>query len=231
MPTYTYTISHQDGISALTGSYPQTSDAAFVYTATVGNEHDVFVPAVITQSKIRGVFILSSQNVRLDVDAHNEVQTISITGSPTGGTFTLTYNSDTTAAIPYDATAAAVEAALQALASIGTGGVSVIGGSLPNTPLAVTFRGGLARTNVAQLTSTSSLTGGSNPAINHATTTNGAAATQTLTLEAGMPIFWAYDLGPSYGSCPLTVSWTTGAQISNDSGAPASINVIIQYDS
>lgn len=49
----------------------------------------------------------------------NEVQSIAITGTPTGGTYTLTYAGQTTAAIPYSATAAQVRAALAALSSIG----------------------------------------------------------------------------------------------------------------
>lgn len=52
----------------------------------------------------------------------NEVQSVTITGGPTGGTFTLTYSGQTTGAIAYNATAAAVQAALGALSNIGTGG-------------------------------------------------------------------------------------------------------------
>ncbi len=44
---------------------------------------------------------------------------------PTTGTFTLTYGGQTTAAIQYDATAAAVETALEALSTIGAGNVEV----------------------------------------------------------------------------------------------------------
>lgn len=51
----------------------------------------------------------------------DEVQTVTISGGPTGGTFTLTFNGQTTAAIPYNATALQVQAALQALSNVGTG--------------------------------------------------------------------------------------------------------------
>ena len=40
----------------------------------------------------------------------DEVQTVTITGGPTGGTFTLTWGGQTTAAIAYNATAATVQA-------------------------------------------------------------------------------------------------------------------------
>ena len=43
----------------------------------------------------------------------NEVQTITVTGSPTGGTYTLTFDGETTSAIPYNATATQVQTALR----------------------------------------------------------------------------------------------------------------------
>jgi hypothetical protein len=67
----------------------------------------------------------------------NERQQLTITGVPTGGTFTLTYNGQTTSAIAYDANAATVQAALAALSNIGVGNVAVTGGPLPASPLVV----------------------------------------------------------------------------------------------
>src|SRR5215217_5547460 len=58
----------------------------------------------------------------------NEQQTVTITGTPTGGTFTLTYAGATTAAIAYNAAAAAVTTALEALPNIGPGNVLTSGG-------------------------------------------------------------------------------------------------------
>ena len=43
------------------------------------------------------------------------VQTVTVNGTPTGGTFTLTWNGYTTTAIAYNAAASAVQTALQAL--------------------------------------------------------------------------------------------------------------------
>lgn len=105
----------------------------------------------------------------------SEVQTVTITGTPTGGTFTLTYEGDTTAAIAYNAAAAAVQAALELLPSIGTGGVVGAGGALPGTPVTITFAGKLAKRNVSQLTAAGSFTGGTTPAIAVTTTTPGSA--------------------------------------------------------
>lgn len=53
--------------------------------------------------------------------------TVTIGGSPTGGTFTLSVGAQTTAAIAYNATASAVQSALAALSTVGTGNVQVTG--------------------------------------------------------------------------------------------------------
>lgn len=105
----------------------------------------------------------------------NEVQSVTITGGPTGGTFTLTFNAQTTAAIAFDATAAAVQSALQALSSVGAGNVTTSGGPLPGTAVSVTFVGALGLQDVPQMTATSSLTGGTTPAVAIATSTAGSA--------------------------------------------------------
>ncbi|MFY1588986.1 hypothetical protein ACN267_31350 [Micromonospora sp. WMMD734] len=105
-----------------------------------------------------------------------EVQTLTVTGTPTGGTYTLTYSGQTTAAIPYNATAAQVRTALEALSNIGAGNVTTAGGAHPGTPITVTFTGTLANTNVAQMTANSGgLTGGSSPTVTPTTTTAGGA--------------------------------------------------------
>lgn len=51
----------------------------------------------------------------------NDVQTVTVGGSPTGGTFTLTFGGQTTAGIAYNAAASAVQSALAALSTIGAG--------------------------------------------------------------------------------------------------------------
>lgn len=103
-----------------------------------------------------------------------EVQTITITGTPTGGTFQLAFMSQVTAPIAYNAAAAAVQAALVALPGIGNGGVTVTGGPGPGTPYVVTFAGQNA--NAAQPLITASgagLTGGTTPAVGVVRTTAG----------------------------------------------------------
>lgn len=96
----------------------------------------------------------------------SEVQTITITGTPTGGTFTLTFAGSTTAPIAYNATAATVQSALEALDSVGVGNVTTTGGALPTTGVVVTFAEDLSGEDVPAITgSAAGLTGGTTPAV------------------------------------------------------------------
>jgi hypothetical protein len=102
--------------------------------------------------------------------ATNEVQEIGMVDQPTGGTFTLTLNSETTGTIAYNATAATVQAAIEALATPVPGDVAVHGGPLPATPIVVEFKGAYAGTDVAIMTANGASLTGSN--------------TQTLTVSS-----------------------------------------------
>jgi hypothetical protein len=117
-----------------------------------------------------------------------EVQTVTITGTPTGGTFTLTLEGGTTAAIAFNATAAAVQAALEALPAVDPGSVTVAGGPGPGTAYTVTFNTGGG--DVAQMTASgASLTGGTSPAVGVTTTTAGASTGSGGTQEPGGHLF------------------------------------------
>lgn len=98
------------------------------------------------------------------------VHTITISGTPTGGTFTITYSTQTTAAIPYNATAAQVQAALEALSNVDPGDVTVTGGPGPTTAFTLTWGGSKLGVTTAP-TATASFTGGTTPAIAVTTTT------------------------------------------------------------
>lgn len=94
----------------------------------------------------------------------NETQNVVV--DATGGSFTLTYGGQTTSAITTNAAGAAVQSALEALSSIGSGNIGVSrSGSADSYTYACTFQGTLAATNVAQMTSdATSLTGGAGTA-------------------------------------------------------------------
>lgn len=141
----------------------------------------------------------------------NEVQTVTLNNSPTYGTFTLTYSGQTTAAIPYNATAAQVDAALEALSNIGAGDVTCTGGPLPTTPVTVTFTGALANTNVAEMTATSSLyTGGYT--IGRLTVRDeygGTAQLELTTANGGVSLTYQADADGAFWSGYLYASATT----------------------
>ncbi|HWA98203.1 MAG TPA: hypothetical protein VG713_06905, partial [Pirellulales bacterium] len=103
-----------------------------------------------------------------------EVQTVVISGSPTGGAYylrlTLGGITYTTAALAYNAAASAVQSALRAIPGLAAITVSASGSS-PNYTHTITFTG--VAGNIAQLTSINQLTGGSTPSLTHATTTDG----------------------------------------------------------
>lgn len=99
-----------------------------------------------------------------------EVQTITITGTPTGGTYTVSGNSSTTVTIAYDASAATVQTALRALGGQYSG--VVVSGSAGG-PYTLTYPQGTG--DVAQPTlGTNSLTGGTSPSVAFATSTAGS---------------------------------------------------------
>lgn len=93
----------------------------------------------------------------------NEIQSLETSGTPTGGTFTITYSGQTTSAIAYNASAATIQTALEALSNISSGDVECTGGALPDT-VYIEFKGNLAQTDVDALTTADSLTGGTSPA-------------------------------------------------------------------
>src|SRR5689334_19816835 len=64
----------------------------------------------------------------------NEVQVVTVTGTPTGGTFRLAFRGVATAAIAFNAAAAAVQTALLDLPNVGPTDLAVTGGPGPGTP-------------------------------------------------------------------------------------------------
>ena len=95
------------------------------------------------------------------------MQAIFISGSPTGGSFTLTTASplptNTTVPIPWNASADVVQAALGAI--VGPTNVTVTGGPAPNTDLIITFQNNHAQQTIPPLVATNNLTGGTAPGI------------------------------------------------------------------
>jgi len=83
----------------------------------------------------------------------NEQQKITLSASPQGGSYRITFDGEETADISYDANAAAVQSALEALSNIGSGNVSV---GISGLEITITFTGSLGGANQPEVTVSSS---------------------------------------------------------------------------
>jgi hypothetical protein len=144
------------------------------------------------------------------IDPASEAQLITLKKA-NGGTFTLTYQSETTTPLAWNANVATVQSALEALSTIGTGNVTVnspVGGSY-----AVTFEAAMSNDYVDLLVADASTLTSPAAAVNIATQTPGAPAVnaaQTITITATGGTFkltWAgYTTGPlAYNATPANI--------------------------
>lgn len=83
----------------------------------------------------------------------------------TGGTFTISFDGETTSALAYNVAAADVQTALMALSNVNPGDLTVSGGPGATAALVITFGGRYANADVPNITTdASSLTGGAGTA-------------------------------------------------------------------
>ena len=127
---------------------------------------------------------LEYDNAGAPVNGTDEVQTLTIGGTPTGGTFKLAFDGYTTQAIPWfgnnDANLASVTGIiLSALASIGASGVTGAVGTLTNGigTITLTFGGNLTKKAVPNITVAANNLTGTAPTLAIAETTPGVDAT------------------------------------------------------
>lgn len=112
-----------------------------------------------------------SQVAGLDPETFGcQTVTVTVTGTPTGGTFTLTIGGTATAGIPWNATPDQVQTAVEAVPAVGSGNTKV-GGSALATGITVAFVEALQGQTLTVTGTASSLTGGTSPAVTTPTTT------------------------------------------------------------
>lgn len=128
----------------------------------------------------------------------HRVQTVTITGSPTGGTFTLTGNGAETAAINYNAAASTVQTAVRTLG--GDFSAATVSGSAGG-PYTVTLNEGAAGPAPLAL-GDNSLTGGTSPSV-----TVAATAPTGTTLRA---------IGGDWSQCAYGVGMDINMKVSTD---------------
>ncbi len=145
--------------------------------------------------------------------ARNAQQTVTVVSGE--GTFTLTFDGQTTGNLDFDATAAEIDAELEGLSNIGAGDVAVTGAE--GGPWTVTFTGALAGTDVPVMDGT-----GDSTALRIAETAVGVgigtARLNMLNLDANNAYFRAMGDRSSYGSLVAGYDWQ------HDIGAMGGIN-------
>lgn len=135
----------------------------------------------------------------------NAVQDLRFFRDASGGTFTVTYNGNTSSAIAYDATSGELETGLETITGISAGDVSARGPE--GGPWSVEFTGNLAAQDVELMSgSGASLTGGNTP-----------AATKSSVTTAVGPHNWDVD-----------DNWFNPAAPSTPAAPTASDDVIFQ---
>ena len=157
----------------------------------------------------------------------NEQQTITMHDTPSGGTFTLTYSGQTTGNIAYNATAATIDTALEALSNIAAGDVTCTGGPLP-AAVTVEFTGSLAGGNRSEMTSDVTNITGTSVTSSHAETVTGVLGNNSvyhvieagseLGTHAGSPQEWQLAVSGTVSGGTFTISagGTTSAAIAWD---------------
>lgn len=128
----------------------------------------------------------------------NRVQTVTLTGSPTGGTFTLTGGGATTGTIAFNASAATVQTAIRTLG--GEFSAATVSGSAGG-PWTVTLNQGAAGP-VPLALGTNSLTGGTTPSV-----TIAAVAPTGTTLRA---------VGGDWSQCAYGVGMDISIKVSTE---------------
>ena len=178
--------------------------------------------------------------VVVNTGAVGAVQTLNFTGSPTGGTFTLSFNGTSTGPIAYSTTFSVLQAnilaALTALPGIGSGNVGISGAI---SSVVVTFLGSLAASSQLSLAVvTNALTGGTSPSLSVVTygatlqQQTGTIAGKQLTLNGlGFGNVGAYSQGALYSNGSNT--WTgdivlnPGTAIGGTSGSNFTLSGIV----
>jgi hypothetical protein len=126
------------------------------------------------------------------------VQVATINGTPTGGTFTITVGGQTTAPIAYNATAATVQSAIQALAGASTSTATVAGSA--GGPYTITFTGPASPVSVNQ----TGLTGGT-------AATSRATIAQSPVIDQGLRA-----IGGDFSQCAYGVGMDITIKVSSE---------------
>lgn len=155
-----------------------------------GGDEIVAAPGASSRIEVLGYKMVADAAGTVQLKAGtNEVWTVAV--DATGGTYTLTYGGQTTSNIAFDASAATVQAALEALSNVEVGDVSV---SLSGTTYTITTAALLGGQNLTAPTADSTLLTGGTHTATVATPTQGTSASMT----GAVPVAAKQDVTAGY---------------------------------
>lgn len=135
-------------------------------------------------------------------------------GDVEAGTYDLTFDAQTTSSINYNDSAATIQAALEALSSIGSGNVAV---ALTANGYTVEFQGALADTNVGDLTAGNITLKQKADTVSATTTTNGeAGVAEVHTISMGGATTGTFVLTNGFASPEVSTLDTAGISAAYD---------------
>ena len=203
----------------LVGSVLQTWNENLAAGGSLALQSNSWTAPGTSSGNLVAVYMLSSQPLTIQTNGAGTigVQDITLTGGATGGTLALCYGGAVTAPLAYNASASAVQTALQALSTIGSGNVTCTGGALGSAAVVCTFGIALTGATVPLITSNiSGLTGGT-PVI---TIANASGTPQdVIQLAANNDLSWDSQKGypcPFLGA--VTALYTTNTNALNFRG-------------
>jgi hypothetical protein len=139
-------ISSIGGVGNVQVSGPVAGPWVVEFTGALGAADQL--PLTIDGTNLTGGFVNSDINVVITFTGANEVQSVSLSPVPAGGSFTLSFAGSTTGSLNFNASAAQIDSALESLPGLGAGTVNITGSG---TSFAVEFVGARARKNVPML--------------------------------------------------------------------------------
>ena len=204
-----------------------------INAGTTGSDQDTtgFGFAIPSTAKILGIKISVR---RLSSACCNDVQTITVTGNPTGGTFTIKgtppgQSQKTSGNVNWNSTAAQLTTVLTASGMYGSGNVSCAGGPFPGTAIVCTFQGSDASQAITLMSlGTKSLTGGSSPNVTftHTTTgSNGALQDANVQLlKAGSAVGSNKASSSTWGTSASTINYGSSSDLWGTTWTAADLN-------
>lgn len=163
---------------------------------------------------IEGAIGAPLQSAGAPTSGTSAVQTLTIGGTPTGGTFALAFQGFTTAAIAWSATNATlvanIDAALEALPTIGAGGVTTAVGTMTAGigTITLTFGGNLAAKTVPSITVAANNLTGTAPTVAVATTTPGVTGSARGAATGALLVDTTNGTLYQNTGTPLAPTWT-----------------------